>query len=58
MGPIYLAAAVLLGGAFLFYAVRLGREATRDAARRLYLYSILYLFALFAAMAIDRGVMH
>jgi protoheme IX farnesyltransferase len=56
MGPIYLAAALLLGGIFLFYAVRLWREATRDAARRLYLYSILYLFALFVAMAIDRGV--
>jgi protoheme IX farnesyltransferase len=56
MGPIYLAAALVLGGVFLFYAVRLWREATRDAARRLYLYSMLYLFALFAAMAIDRGV--
>jgi protoheme IX farnesyltransferase len=58
MGPIYFAVALLLGGAFLVYAVRLWREATRAAARRLYLYSILYLFALFAAMAIDRGVMY
>jgi heme o synthase len=56
MGPIYFVAALLLGGVFLYYAVRLWREATRDAARRLYLYSILYLFALFAAMAVDRVV--
>jgi protoheme IX farnesyltransferase len=54
MGLIYLVSALLLGGAFLNYAVRLWREATRDAARRLYLYSILYLFALFTAMAVDR----
>jgi protoheme IX farnesyltransferase len=56
MGPLYFVAALLLGGVFLHYAVRLWREATRDAARRLYLYSILYLFALFAAMAVDRVV--
>jgi protoheme IX farnesyltransferase len=56
MGPIYFAAAVLLGGLFILDAVRLLREGTRQAARRLYLYSILYLFALFAAMAIDRVV--
>jgi protoheme IX farnesyltransferase len=56
MGPIYFAAAVLLGGLFILDAARLLREGTRQAARRLYLYSILYLFALFAAMAIDRVV--
>jgi len=57
MGPIYFVAALVLGGVFLHYAIRLWREATRDAARRLYLYSILYLFALFTAMAVDRVVM-
>ncbi|HEY2594759.1 MAG TPA: heme o synthase [Chloroflexota bacterium] len=56
MGPLYFVAALVLGGVFLYYGVRLWREATRDAARRLYLYSILYLFALFAAMAVDRVV--
>jgi protoheme IX farnesyltransferase len=56
MGALYFVAALILGGAFLYYAFRLWREATRDAARRLYLYSILYLFALFAAMAVDRVV--
>jgi heme o synthase len=54
MGPLYFVAALLLGSLFVFDAVRLWREATRDAARRLYLYSILYLFALFTAMAVDR----
>ncbi|HEY1295035.1 MAG TPA: heme o synthase [Chloroflexota bacterium] len=56
MGPIYFVAALVLGSVFLYYAVRLWREATRDAARRLYLYSILYLFLLFTAMAVDRCV--
>jgi heme o synthase len=56
MGPIYFAAALLLGGLFIHYAIRLWREPTRGSARRLYLYSILYLFALFTAMAVDRVV--
>ncbi|MBV9896461.1 MAG: protoheme IX farnesyltransferase [Chloroflexi bacterium] len=54
MGLYYFAAALVLGGLFIHNAVRLWREATREAARRLYLYSILYLFALFTAMAVDR----
>lgn len=58
MGPIYFGAAVLLGGVFILDAVRLWRDATRDAARRLYLYSILYLFALFTAMAVDRALVN
>jgi protoheme IX farnesyltransferase len=47
---------VILGGVFILYAVRLWRQATPGAARRLYLYSILYLFALFIAMAVDRSL--
>jgi protoheme IX farnesyltransferase len=58
MGPIYFAAALVLGGAFIYYAVRLWREESRTAARHLYLYSILYLFVLFTAMAVDRVVTH
>jgi heme o synthase len=56
MGAAYFASALLLGGVFILNAVRLWREATPAAARRLYLYSILYLFALFAAMAVDRSL--
>jgi len=56
MGGIYFAAAAVLGGLFIANAVRLWRQATRQGARRLYLYSILYLFLLFTAMAVDRVV--
>jgi len=54
MGLTYFGAAIVLGAIFIWAAVRLWREATPKAARRLYLYSMLYLFALFAAMAVDR----
>jgi protoheme IX farnesyltransferase len=57
MGAGYFLAAVVLGGIFLYFAWRLWREATPFAARRLYTYSILYLFALFTAMALDRAVL-
>jgi protoheme IX farnesyltransferase len=56
MGPSYFGAALVLGGVFMHYALRLWREPSPSAARRLYLYSILYLFALFTAMAVDRVV--
>jgi heme o synthase len=56
MGGVYFAAAAVLGGLFIRDALGLWRQATPRAARRLYLYSILYLFALFAAMAVDRVV--
>jgi heme o synthase len=54
MGRIYFVAATILGATFIVNAVRLWQQATPTAARRLYLYSMLYLFALFAAMAVDR----
>jgi len=44
MGRFYFGAASLLGAVFMWDAVGLWREATPRAARRLYLYSILYLF--------------
>jgi protoheme IX farnesyltransferase len=56
MGARYLAAAVVLGGLFIYFALRLWHDATPFAAKRLYAYSILYLFALFTAMAVDRGL--
>jgi protoheme IX farnesyltransferase len=56
MGVVYFGAAIVLGGLFIRDALRLWRRATPQAARRLYLYSILYLFALFAAMAVDRVI--
>jgi protoheme IX farnesyltransferase len=54
MGWLYLVAAVVLGGAFLLYAVRLRADAANGrAAIRLFRFSITYLTLLFAAVAAD-----
>ena len=50
---LYAIAAGLLGGVFLWLAIRLQRKPERRAALRLYLYSLLYLALLFAAMVAD-----
>jgi protoheme IX farnesyltransferase len=52
-GVAYLAASVALGGVFIWFAVRLYRRADRPSALRLYLFSLLYLALLFAAMVVD-----
>lgn len=56
MGMLYFVSAIGLGAVFLYYAVRLWRDATLRAAKHLYLYSMLYLALLFVAMAVDRVV--
>jgi protoheme IX farnesyltransferase len=62
-GPAYAAVAALLGGAFLWHAARVLREAQDEtgrslvndaAARASFRFSLWYLFALFSALAIDR----
>ncbi|MEP6468807.1 MAG: heme o synthase [Chloroflexota bacterium] len=54
MGLIYLGAAVVLGAAFMWYAVRLLRNvADGRAAIGLFRFSISYLTLLFAAVAVD-----
>jgi len=62
-GPIYGVAAIVLGAGFLFSVLRVafdrqdaaGVSLTNDApARASFRYSILYLFVLFAALAVDR----
>ena len=58
MGPIYLGAALVLGGIFVWQAYRLWRVGTSEehstaGAIRLYRYSITYLTLLFAAVAVD-----
>ena len=55
-GAIYLTAAALLGAGFLALATILLREPSKQAALRLYLSSLAYLFLLFAAMAADRVI--
>ena len=52
-GVPYLVASVGLGAVFIYGAWRLTRNADRRTALRLYLYSLAYLAALFAAMALD-----
>jgi heme o synthase len=52
-GTTYLVASVLLGAAFIYGAARLAKEPSRRTALRLYLFSLAYLAALFAAMVID-----
>ena len=52
-GAIYLGFSVVLGAVFIAGAVVLMRRADRRSALRLYLYSLAYLAALFAAMVVD-----
>jgi heme o synthase len=56
LGALYAAAAVVLGAAFLYLAVRLLRHPSRALALRLYLASLVYLAVLFCAMAADRVI--
>jgi protoheme IX farnesyltransferase len=50
LGGIYLALAVALDGWFVWHAIRVLRERSEAAARRLFHVSLVYLFALFLAM--------
>jgi len=52
-GVIYLTAALVLGGLFLVYALRLWTAAFGKAASALFRYSIVYLALLFVAVAVD-----
>ncbi len=56
MGPLYLAAATVLGGVFTWYAVELARSGSYERAMRLFRYSITYITLLFGAMALDQLV--
>jgi len=53
MGPIYLVTAVVLGGSFVYRALHLWREPSDARAWALFKFSVLYLGALFVAVAID-----
>ena len=52
-GWLYLAAALVLGGVFLAYALRIYRAYTDALAQATFRYSILYLALLFAALLVD-----
>ena len=52
-GLVYGGLALLLGGVFMVYALRLRRDPIRERAVSLFHYSMIYLALLFVAMAID-----
>jgi protoheme IX farnesyltransferase len=52
-GYVYLAGALLLGGGFIYYAVRLMRGRDEKIAMQTFGYSIWYLMAIFALLLVD-----
>ena len=52
-GLPYLAAALLLGAVFMFYAVKIYTDYSDALARRTFRYSILYLTLIFVALLVD-----
>ncbi len=60
-GPVYAAAAAILGGVFVWRAWAVNKMDPQDtkmiAAKQLFGYSIIYLFALFAVLLAERVVM-
>ena len=53
-GPIYLVGALVLGFAFLWYAIQFSRHLTIPRARQLFFFSILYLPLLLVLMVFDK----
>ncbi|MCA1812417.1 MAG: heme o synthase [Halobacteriales archaeon] len=53
LGVLYLAAALVLGGLFCWYAWRLLQEPSTASARKLFVFSIWYLLGLFVAIGLD-----
>ena len=53
-GPLYAVSSLVLNGLFLLAAVQVWRDDSESNCRRMFGYSILYLFALFAMMLVDR----
>ena len=52
-GPIYLAGSALLGILFVTSAIAVLRDETYAAARRMFGFSILYLFLMFLLLMVD-----
>jgi protoheme IX farnesyltransferase len=52
-GLIYLVTALILGGMFLGFAVRLSRDEDNELPMRVFRFSINYLMVLFAALLVD-----
>ena len=56
LGPLYGTVAAGLGLWFVWHSVRVLREQTDEAARRMFGVSLVYLFALFVAMLVDLAI--
>ena len=56
LGALYGVVAAGLGAWFVWHSVRVLRERTDAAARRMFHVSLVYLFVLFLAMLVDRAV--
>ncbi len=52
-GLIYLATALILGGRFLYWAIRMRRDPDKEIPMQVFRFSITYLMLLFAALLID-----
>jgi len=57
VGLAYGVSAIVLGGLFVASAVRVWFDETDRSAKRMFGYSVFYLFGLFAMMIVDRGGM-
>ena len=55
-GPLYGAGAAGLGGLFILSALRVQRDASDRSAKRMFGFSILYLFLVFALLVVDKGM--
>ncbi len=53
-GPVYLVSALVLGVAFLWFAVQFQRDLTVARARKLFFFSIIYLPILLTMMVLDK----
>ena len=53
LGLLYIAAAVVLGGVFTYFAIEVLRTESPKVAMRMFTFSITYLTVLFAVMALD-----
>ena len=53
LGPVYLAVALGMNVWFVATVLRLLRERTDEAARRMFRVSLAYLFSLFLAMNVE-----
>ncbi len=54
-GPLYLVGSLALSAMFIWSAVKVIREKTDLAAKKMFGFSIVYLFALFGLMMVDSG---